>query len=267
MSMPNSKKIADRRKRENAMRALVGSDVFEANRDAFDNADAVREAARFVREMRLHAKLSQAALGEKLGVSQARISEIERSETPEGISYALLKRVAAVCGFPEWPGAPSAVAARADLPIPVVALSNPTVAISLDRFNESLKLGDEIASSISGMMSNLAVQFMISVAGTSQTAAPSQHLGEIRMTADPSPPTGWAFCHGQTIAIEENTALYSLLGTTYGGDGQTSFALPDFSSLTAGLVLEEPGTQTGRLGLDIAKIALGFSAAKSRSPR
>jgi microcystin-dependent protein len=43
-------------------------------------------------------------------------------------------------------------------------------------------------------------------------------------------PEGWAFCHGQVLAIAENDALFSLLGTTYGGDGQTTFALPDLRS-------------------------------------
>ena len=40
-------------------------------------------------------------------------------------------------------------------------------------------------------------------------------------------PRGWAFCNGQLLPIAQNTALFSLLGTTYGGDGQTTFALPD----------------------------------------
>ncbi|MCW3807561.1 phage tail protein [Plebeiibacterium marinum] len=52
-------------------------------------------------------------------------------------------------------------------------------------------------------------------------------LGEIRMFAGNFAPRGWAFCDGQLLPISENTALYSLLGTTYGGDGRTTFALPD----------------------------------------
>lgn len=42
------------------------------------------------------------------------------------------------------------------------------------------------------------------------------------------PPTGWAFCDGQLLPISQSTALFSLLGTTYGGDGKSTFALPDF---------------------------------------
>lgn len=52
-------------------------------------------------------------------------------------------------------------------------------------------------------------------------------LAEIRMMGFNFPPRGWAFCDGQILPINQNQSLYSLLGTTYGGDGRTSFALPD----------------------------------------
>ena len=52
-------------------------------------------------------------------------------------------------------------------------------------------------------------------------------IAEIRMFAGNFAPRNWAFCAGQTMAIASNTALFSLLGTTYGGNGQTTFALPD----------------------------------------
>lgn len=53
------------------------------------------------------------------------------------------------------------------------------------------------------------------------------YIGEIRMVAFTFAPNGWADCNGQLQAISQNTALFSLLGTTYGGNGQTTFALPD----------------------------------------
>jgi microcystin-dependent protein len=53
------------------------------------------------------------------------------------------------------------------------------------------------------------------------------YIGEIRMFAGNFAPRGWAFCNGQLLAIAQNTALFSLLGTMYGGDGRTNFALPD----------------------------------------
>ncbi len=52
-------------------------------------------------------------------------------------------------------------------------------------------------------------------------------IGEIRMFAGNYAPQGWALCDGQLLAISQNDALFSLLGTTYGGDGRTTFGLPD----------------------------------------
>lgn len=57
-------------------------------------------------------------------------------------------------------------------------------------------------------------------------------LAEIRMVGFNFAPRGWAFCDGQILPIAQNQSLYSLLGTTYGGDGRTSFALPDLRSRT-----------------------------------
>lgn len=58
-------------------------------------------------------------------------------------------------------------------------------------------------------------------------------LAEIRMVGFNFAPRGWAFCDGQILPINQNQALYSLLGTAYGGDGRTSFALPDLRGRTA----------------------------------
>ena len=55
------------------------------------------------------------------------------------------------------------------------------------------------------------------------------YIGEIRMFAGNFNPSGWAFCDGSLIPISENEALFILIGTTYGGDGQSTFALPNLS--------------------------------------
>lgn len=55
-------------------------------------------------------------------------------------------------------------------------------------------------------------------------------IGEIRMFAGNFAPVGWAFCNGQIMPIDQNDALFNLIGTTYGGDGQTTFALPNLQS-------------------------------------
>ncbi|MGH8556853.1 MAG: phage tail protein [Methylococcales bacterium] len=53
------------------------------------------------------------------------------------------------------------------------------------------------------------------------------HVGEIRMFAGNFAPAGWMFCEGQLLPVSENETLFNLIGTTYGGDGQSTFALPD----------------------------------------
>jgi microcystin-dependent protein len=55
-------------------------------------------------------------------------------------------------------------------------------------------------------------------------------VGEIRMFGGSFAPAGWAFCNGQVLAIADNPDLFTVIGTTYGGDGQTTFALPNLQS-------------------------------------
>ena len=57
-------------------------------------------------------------------------------------------------------------------------------------------------------------------------------IGEIRLVPYTFAPKGWALCAGQLLSISQNTALFSLLGTNYGGDGRTTFALPDLRGRT-----------------------------------
>jgi microcystin-dependent protein len=57
-----------------------------------------------------------------------------------------------------------------------------------------------------------------------------QFIGEIRMFGFNFPPKGWAFCSGQLLPLSQNTALFSLLGTMHGGDGKSTFALPDLQN-------------------------------------
>ena len=56
------------------------------------------------------------------------------------------------------------------------------------------------------------------------------YIGEIRMFAGNFAPNGWMFCEGQTLPISENEVLFQLIGTTYGGDGQSTFNLPNLAS-------------------------------------
>jgi microcystin-dependent protein len=85
-----------------------------------------------------------------------------------------------------------------------------------------------------------------------------QFLGEIRMFGFNFPPRGWALCNGQLLSISQNTALFSLLGVQYGGNGTTTFALPDLQSrvpvhqgtgtgLSSYVVGQSGGTETVKL--------------------
>lgn len=88
---------------------------------------------------------------------------------------------------------------------------------------------------------------------TSTIFAQNQFVAEIRIFAGNFAPTGWAKCEGQLLPISQNTALFSLLGTTYGGDGKSTFALPDLRERVAiapghgqGLSLYDLGETNGQ---------------------
>jgi microcystin-dependent protein len=74
----------------------------------------------------------------------------------------------------------------------------------------------------------------------------SPFIGEIRMFGGNFAPVGWAFCNGALIPIDQNDALFNLIGTTYGGDGQTTFALPNLQSRVP--VHVGPGYAIGQTG-------------------
>ena len=94
-------------------------------------------------------------------------------------------------------------------------------------------------------------------------------LAEIKIVGFNFAPRGWAFCDGQILPINQNQSLYSLLGTTYGGDGRTTFALPDLRSRTP--IHKDNGYQLGQKGgaetvtLTAAQIAAHTHVAKASS--
>jgi microcystin-dependent protein len=75
-------------------------------------------------------------------------------------------------------------------------------------------------------------------------------MAEVRVFGFNFAPRGWAFCNGQLLPIAQNTALFSLLGTTYGGNGQTNFALPDLQ----GRACMHPGQGPGLSSRDLGEI-------------
>lgn len=73
-------------------------------------------------------------------------------------------------------------------------------------------------------------------------------IGEIRIFAGNFPPTGWALCNGQLMSISQNTALFSLLGTNYGGDGRSTFGLPNLQGSAALMAGQGSGLSLRSLG-------------------
>lgn len=74
------------------------------------------------------------------------------------------------------------------------------------------------------------------------------YIGEIRQFAGNFAPAGWALCNGQIIAIADNETLFNLIGTTYGGDGQETFALPNLQSRVPNHMGQGPGLSTYIIG-------------------
>jgi microcystin-dependent protein len=73
-------------------------------------------------------------------------------------------------------------------------------------------------------------------------------IGEVRIWALNFAPRGWAFCNGQLLQISQNTALFSIIGTTYGGDGRTTLGLPNLQGRAPMHAGQGPGLTNRRLG-------------------
>jgi microcystin-dependent protein len=87
-------------------------------------------------------------------------------------------------------------------------------------------------------------------------------IGQIIQFAGNFAPRGWMLCNGQLLSIAQNTALFSVLGTTYGGDGQTTFALPDLR----GRVCIHPGQGPGLPNYNLGETGGGGNAQPGNNP-
>lgn len=94
------------------------------------------------------------------------------------------------------------------------------------------------------MKKNYFLIFLLTLFASKSVSAQDSYIGEIKLFAGNFAPLGWAFCDGQVISIAENDALFSLIGTTYGGDGQNTFALPDLRGRVPIGAGQRPGGST-----------------------
>ena len=92
-------------------------------------------------------------------------------------------------------------------------------------------------------------------------------MGEIRMVAFNFPPAGWAQCDGALMGIPQNQPLFSLLGTSYGGDGVSTFALPDFRSRGPIHQGEGPGLSDRSIGERGGQEAAEIQSTKAEIPK
>jgi len=94
----------------------------------------------------------------------------------------------------------------------------------------------------------LFVTLITSLLTGSAIAGEDPLIGEVRFVGFNFAPRGWAMCNGQLLQISQNTALFSILGTTYGGDGRTTFGLPDMRGRTPIHPGHGPGLSSYQLG-------------------
>lgn len=90
-------------------------------------------------------------------------------------------------------------------------------------------------------------------------------VAEIRIFGFNFAPKGWAFCNGQILPISQNTALFSLLGTTYGGDGKSTFALPNLQGMAPLSAGQGPGLQIWDLGESQGETSVSLLATEMPS--
>lgn len=93
----------------------------------------------------------------------------------------------------------------------------------------------------------------------------NQFLGEIRIFAGNFAPRGWALCNGQIMSIAQNTALFSLLGTNYGGNGTTTFALPNFQGRAPMHQGDGPGLTPRVIGEEVGEELVTLTSVESGS--
>jgi microcystin-dependent protein len=116
----------------------------------------------------------------------------------------------------------------------------------------------------------LLVAFLLVISIPTGARAQERYLGSIALVAFNFAPVGWATCDGQLLSIAQNTALFSLLGTTYGGNGTTNFSLPDLRGRVPVGFGQGPGLSPynlgDRAGTETVTLSLSQIPAHSHTP-
>ncbi|MBT3200071.1 MAG: hypothetical protein HN350_09160, partial [Phycisphaerales bacterium] len=113
---------------------------------------------------------------------------------------------------------------------------------------------------------SLGLNYIIALQGTFPSRSIGDpFIGEVGMFAGNFAPRSWAFCDGQLLPIAQNTALFSILGTTYGGDGRTTFALPNLLNRSVIGAGNGPGLPTYRLGETVGSDTVTLTAQQMAS--
>jgi microcystin-dependent protein len=107
-----------------------------------------------------------------------------------------------------------------------------------------------------GRLAALALAGFAAIAAPQTASAQDCMIGEVRYFAGNFAPRNWAFANGQLISITQNTALYSILGTQYGGDGRTTFGLPDLRGRSPVGPGQGPGLANIAIGQKIGREAI-----------
>jgi len=153
-------------------------------------------------------------------------------------------------GDTEYTGLDPVVVDQAARTIGLNAATNPNDVLTWDGNNWIARpLPQSLPRAYAVVQPFLAVNYIIALRGLypSRTSM-NPFIGEIIMFAGTFAPRDWALCDGQLLSIAQNTSLFSLLGKTYGGDGETTFALPDLRGRVPMHAGSGPGLSHRRLG-------------------
>ena len=149
-------------------------------------------------------------------------------------------------------------------PVSVVTAARPISALTADPGSIAAPAGGDNAHD--NLQSYLCIHFIIALSGDMEPVSLLEpFIGEIRLFAGTFTPKGWLRCDGQSLPVSDSPELFSVLGTTYGGDGRNAFSLPDLrgrasmhAGIGQGLTLRKLGESGGSEAVELAESQLPY---------